>query len=626
MLLEIEGNFLKITDNDDLLKPSDVFQLRHWGFEKVENYYVAENSDLVKIINYLNESSIKHTLSASVQRTYDAILNEINQLQEFLHLGQKIKDGNFDKNDFYAHVQFLKDNIPNRDLKDHQKKAFYHLSSVKNGANFSVPGSGKTTVVLSVYEKLRLEGKVNTIVVVGPTACFGSWKDEFEEVLGRKPDYKILAGGDQHSRKQEYYIANNKNELYMTTFQTLQNDKDDMINLLNNTSINAYVVIDEAHYIKQIEGNRAKAVLDISKYAIYRCILTGTPLPKGYSDVFNYFEFLWPNNEIISEEKKVKIQVLEANRDYATASELLNDSISPLCYRVRKKELNLSPQRFNVVSDILMNEYERKVYEAVYYNIAEYSRNEYVDNYELVDKLRRGRMIRLRQCLSFTYLMKTAIDDYDEQIIDDSMLEDIVMHYENLEKPAKLIRLVDMVTNFQEKREKVVIWSYFIETIKMIEKELQSRSFNVKKIIGETPSEKTDFEEHETREKIKNEFVDSNSGLDILLANPAACAESISLHKTCHNAIYYDLSYNGAQFLQSLDRIHRVGGSEKKEAHYYFLQYANTMENRILKNLENKRDKMYQIIEGDFNIYSLDMFEGLDEIDDYEGIFLDNDS
>ena len=92
MLLEIEGNFLKIIDNDDLLKSSDVFQLRHWGFEKVENYYVAENCDLVKIINYLKESSIKHTLSAPVQRTYDAILNEINRLQEFLHLGENIKD------------------------------------------------------------------------------------------------------------------------------------------------------------------------------------------------------------------------------------------------------------------------------------------------------------------------------------------------------------------------------------------------------------------------------------------------------------------------------------------------------------------------------------------------------
>jgi SNF2 family DNA or RNA helicase len=279
-----------------------------------------------------------------------------------------------------------------------------------------------------------------------------------------------------------------------------------------------------------------------------------------------------------------------------------------------------------VVSDIEMNQYERKVYNAVFYNIMEYSRNDYMANYEFVDKLRRGRVIRLRQCLSYTYLVKTAVDDYQEQIVDETMLTDIVMNYDRLEKPSKLLRLIDLVTEFQEKDQKVVIWSYFIGTIKMIEKELAAKGFLSKKIIGETPSEKTNIEDQETREIIKNEFIDPNSGLDILLANPAACAESISLHKTCHNAIYYDLSYNGAQFLQSLDRIHRVGGSEDKEAHYYFLQYASTMENRILYNLEKKRDKMYQIIEGDFNIYSLDMFEGLDELDDYEAMFLDNDS
>ena len=47
-----------------------------------------------------------------------------------------------------------------------------------------------------------------------------------------------------------------------------------------------------------------------------------------------------------------------------------------------------------------------------------------------------------------------------------------------------------------------------------------------------------------------------------LVAIPQACSESISLHKACHNAVYYDMNYNTSEFLQSLDRIHRVGGSE----------------------------------------------------------------
>ena len=103
--------------------------------------------------------------------------------------------------------------------------------------------------------------------------------------------------------------------------------------------------------------------------------------------------------------------------------------------------------------------------------------------------------------------------------------------------------------------------------------------------------------------------------MDILIANPAACAESISLHKTCNNAVYYDLSYNCAQYLQSLDRIHRVGGSEDKEAYYYFLHYKDTVEPRILDNLNTKAQKMYEIIDGDYNIYSMDMFDENDDLD-----------
>ncbi len=159
-----------------------------------------------------------------------------------------------------------------------------------------------------------------------------------------------MAGGDQTLRKQEYFVAGNQCELCLTTFQTLLNDQEEMIQFLNSNSVHAYLVIDEAHYMKQINGSWAKAVLNISEYAIYRCILTGTPLPKGYSDVFNYFDFLWPNRHIITDEKKAELQLLESEGDYPTASEILNDCISPLSYRVRKKDLGLAGQIFNVVS------------------------------------------------------------------------------------------------------------------------------------------------------------------------------------------------------------------------------------------------------------------------------------
>ena len=42
-----------------------------------------------------------------------------------------------------------------RTLKDYQKPSVDHLYSVGNGANFSVPGSGKSTIALAAYSLMK---------------------------------------------------------------------------------------------------------------------------------------------------------------------------------------------------------------------------------------------------------------------------------------------------------------------------------------------------------------------------------------------------------------------------------------------------------------------------------------
>ena len=60
--------------------------------------------------------------------------------------------------------------------------------------------------------------------------------------------------------------------------------------------INVYLVIDEAHYIKQPGGQWADAVLKVAGHSKKRCILTGTPFPKSFTDAFNLFDVLWPED------------------------------------------------------------------------------------------------------------------------------------------------------------------------------------------------------------------------------------------------------------------------------------------------------------------------------------------
>ena len=75
----------------------------------------------------------------------------------------------------------------------------------------------------------------------------------------------------------------------------------------------------------------------------------------------------------------------------------------------------------------------------------------------------------------------------------------------------------------------------------------------------------------------------------MLIANPAAVAESISLHKVCHNAIYLDMSFNASHYMQSKDRIHRVGLRPDDEINYYFLHSENSIDDLIFEGSSERK-------------------------------------
>ena len=81
------------------------------------------------------------------------------------------------------------------------------------------------------------------------------------------------------------------------------------------------------------------------------------------------------------------------------------------------------------------------------------------------------------------------------------------------------------------------------------------------------------------------------------------------------------MSFNCAQYLQSLDRIHRVGGSENISVNYYFLHYENNFEQTIMDNLMTKSENMRALIEQDYPIYSMDMLDDELDIDIYNQVF-----
>lgn len=608
--------------------PRHESQLAFWGFKfnQTESRFVSLSPDdgelTAKIIAYLKQKDLSYDIDASIEASLVTRETAARTLKDAIAKGKRLKDGSLDDNDIADFILFLKHGIA-RPLKDHQYKAALHLLCTENGANFSVPGSGKTSVVLAVFHYLRKLGKIDALFVVGPPACFGPWRYEYQAVIGKDPVFQILAGGNISTRRSKYFVnTESVCDLYLTTFQTLQRDWEQVRVLFQQQGIRFFLVIDEAHYMKQVDGMWANAVLHVASHAERKCILTGTPFPRSYADGFNLFDVLWPESPPISSESRHRISLFTQRKQLESAAKVLETAIGPLFYRVRKSDLGLAPQVFHEPLCIKMNKYERLVYDLILDRVRDLSQSDYFRNLDLVLRLRRGRMVRLRQCLSYTPLLAGAVTEYTENLIgEDLSLSEVIKHYDELETPAKVEGLLHLVNDFVAGNQKVVVWSNFVHTLEHLRDLISASGIGVRLIYGATPIQKVDMDDEMTREEIIKEFVDPASSVSVLIANPAACAESISLHKTCSNAIYYDLSYNCAQYLQSLDRIHRVGGSEKKRSHYYFLQYADTIDRDILANVQRKAENMSLVIDQDYPIYSLDMFEEDDELEAYERLF-----
>lgn len=608
--------------------PKHESQLAFWGFkfEQANNRFVCaapEDGELdSKLVSYLQRMRLSCTLDTNIEASLAMRESATKTLRDAIAKGKHLKDGSLDDKNIEDFIRFLAHGVARR-LKGHQYKAAVHLLCTENGANFSVPGSGKTTVVLAVFHHLRDLGKIDSLFVVGPPACFGPWRYEYQAVIGIEPVYEILAGGDVGARRSKYFVnTESACDLYLTTFQTLQRDWEQVRVLFEQQGIRFFLVIDEAHYIKQVDGAWANAVLNVARHAERRCVLTGTPFPRNYCDGFNLFDVLWPTSPPISSESRHKIALFTQQNRLENAAEVLETAIGPLFYRVRKSDLRLAPQIFHEPLYIRMNKYERLVYDSILDRIRDLSQSDYFRNLDLLLRLRRGRMVRLRQCLSYTPLLAAAVTEYTENLIgEDLSLSDVIKHYDELETPAKVETLLPVVQDLVAVNQKVVVWSNFVRTLEHLRDLISASGIGVRLIYGATPIQKVDIDDELTREEIIREFVDPASSVRVLIANPAACAESISLHKTCSNAIYYDLSYNCAQYIQSLDRIHRVGGSENKPSHYHFLQYVDTIDGDILTNVQQKSVNMSRVIDQDYPIYSLDMFEEDDELQAYERLF-----
>lgn len=531
---------------------------------------------------------------------------EEEKFKEFAEKARLIRDNHCDRGDFSDFVNSVSNNLPNRSLYELQLLSAYHLAFSQNACNFSVPGAGKTSVVYGAFAYLsNLPAEdikhVDRLLIISPLSAFGPWELEYEECFGCMPTTKRLNGKLSLDEKKQYLYSPCPAKITLLSYSSVPSLLEELTYFLRTNKV--MVVLDEAHKIKNTSGGiTAASVLQIAPFCSARVVLTGTPAPNGYEDLYNLYKFIWPTKKIIPFEV---YQLKDMSRVEGDARvDTLLHSVEPFFIRVKKSDLGIPPATEHKPIVVPMGATQRRIYDI----IEKRYMNDIVSNKD--DWFRRdlvkARLLRLMQAATNPSLLSVPLKDFIQvedfdlaQVEDDSSLITDVLQYEKSETPAKFVKARELIESIIAKGEKVVVWAIYIKNIIDFEHYLLANGIPCKTLYGATPVTSGDENEEdvETREKIIAEFHKPDSTFKVIIANPFAVSESISLHKVCHNAIYIERSFNAAHFIQSKDRIHRYGLKPGTETNYYYLLSEDSVDGIIHNRLIEKETRLRDIIE-----------------------------
>ena len=590
-----------------LLKDNSVFTVQEESivFEQTEEL----NKTLDRISRIAKLAGCELSYTKNVSDAIDDYLLEEEKFKAFSQKALSIRENNCDINEFKAFKDSLISHMPNRTLYELQMLSAYHLAFSQNACNFSVPGAGKTSVVYGAYAYLKNLSqndlkKVDRLLIIGPLSSFGPWESEYYECFGRKATCKRLVGQISVEEKKQYLYDFNPAEITLLSYASVPSLINELLHFL--TANKVMVVLDEAHKIKNTDGGiTATAVMQLAEKSKARVILTGTPAPNGYEDLCNLFKFIWPTKNIIRFNSGQLKDMSKSENDPRVKT--LLESLKPYFVRVRKSDLGIPPAINHPPILVKMNPSQQRIYDFIEDKfVRDIEANK--DN-RFKKNLVKARLIRLMQAATNPELLKQPLSAFAEEesldlrdIEEDSEIIRSVIEYHNTETPAKFEAALQIINDIISKGGKVVVWACYIKTIELFKDFLAERGISSRTLFGATPVAFDGMTEEDegysdTREAIIKEFHNPNSEFKVIIANPFAVAESISLHKACHNAIYIERSFNCAHFIQSKDRIHRYGLAPNIETHYYYLVSENTIDTVIDERLSEKEQRLLDIIE-----------------------------
>lgn len=285
----------KLTANDrKLRRGSDLTPFFEEDSQTIKS--TATYKDIERIIQVTQQRANRKNIDVKVS---DAVREFISRnkysIEQYKILGEVYKGQleNFPEDKLVSFEKFSRivQSEVQRPLYNLHLRAAYYEYEMARVANFSVPGAGKTAMLLGVFAFLNRVGapeneRVTRMLVVSPINAFDSWKREFKAVFG---DKKQLRSMDSQSSKDFEYQLNTDwgvSNLVLVNYESLPSYVNQLKKMIDGKTM---LVFDEVHRIKNPYGKRAEKALELAQIPKFKYVLTGTPIPNTYQDIYIIF-------------------------------------------------------------------------------------------------------------------------------------------------------------------------------------------------------------------------------------------------------------------------------------------------------------------------------------------------
>lgn len=472
-------------------------------------------------------------------------------------------------------------------LWKHQENAVQKSFSTSHLGLFFEIGTGKSRTAIDIlrYKCAGHERLLRTLIL-SPKITLVNWQREIAKYSKIHPRDVLVLEGSGAKRKKKLLEAITdgytltKPKIIITNYETLQ--MEDVYNILTDWKPEL-MIADEAHRIKSHRSIRAKLAIQLADKALYKYVLTGTPILNTPADIFNIFRFMDGGQTFGTNYWKFQgVWFEDVNAQWAgkpgyfpkymprpETYEQFNELIYRKALRALKKDCLDLPPFVRKEVHVELGPEQRRLYDEM--------KNEYIAYIDDVKKTETPRVVVAQMAVTKALRLVQIATGYAKD-------EDGAIHV--IEKNPRLEALKELLSDYAE-HHKIIVWSVFHENYSQIAKVCADLGLEFTELHGKI---------HQRDRDSNIDRFNNDPKCRVLIANQAAAGIGINLISS-DLSIYYSKNFSLEQDLQSEGRNYRGGSEIHKSVTRIDIVATNTMDDVISTTLAGKQDVATKILD-----------------------------